>query len=156
MMATEEMTPKQSLDEPVTASVEGDVKPADEVVQEPAQVSAQTSESTFPESTELVSGATLESSTIVSEDQAHPGARAIEDEEDKAMESDDDFEDAEEDVPKATEEEVRERETKREQSERASRLIGQKMLQGWAMMQDPCPNPSCHGVSCVGPHWISR
>ncbi|KAG0212303.1 hypothetical protein BGX33_003713 [Mortierella sp. NVP41] len=62
------------------------------------------------------------------------------------VESDDDFEDAEEEVFKPSENEVKERESKREQSERASRLIGQKMLQGWAMLQDPCPNPSCHGV----------
>ncbi|KAF9918309.1 hypothetical protein FBU30_000273 [Linnemannia zychae] len=62
------------------------------------------------------------------------------------VESDDDFEDAEEEVFKPSEDEVKERESKREQSERASRLIGQKMLQGWAMLQDPCPNPSCHGV----------
>ncbi|KAG0257312.1 hypothetical protein BG011_004026 [Mortierella polycephala] len=69
-----------------------------------------------------------------------------EEEDDKGAESDDDFEDAEEEVYKPTEEEVKERESKREQSERASRLIGQKMLQGWAMLQDPCPNPACHGV----------
>ncbi|KAG0254908.1 hypothetical protein BGZ95_005909 [Linnemannia exigua] len=62
------------------------------------------------------------------------------------VESDDDFEDAEEEVFKPSEDEVKERESKREQSERASRLIGQKMLQGWAMLQDPCPNLSCHGV----------
>lgn len=72
---------------------------------------------------------------------------AIEDEDDKAVESDDDFEDAEEEMIKPTEEEVRERETRREQSERATQLLSQKMLQGWAMLQDPCPNPSCHGVS---------
>ncbi|KAF9956735.1 hypothetical protein BGZ72_002528 [Mortierella alpina] len=64
----------------------------------------------------------------------------------KMAESDDDFEDAEEEVFKPTEEELKERESRREQSERASRLIGQKMLQGWAMLQDPCPNPACHGV----------
>ncbi|KAF9402474.1 hypothetical protein BGZ94_004900, partial [Podila epigama] len=66
--------------------------------------------------------------------------------EDKGIESDDDFEDAEEEVYKPTEDEIKAREVKREQSERASRLIGQKMLQGWAMLQDPCPNPECHGV----------
>ncbi|KAK3823578.1 MAG: hypothetical protein J3Q66DRAFT_332242 [Benniella sp.] len=142
---------RQSLDEPGTASVESEIvstiKPADD---EPAQGLAQESEPTtpapHPESTELGVEATLESSAIASENQARQNTRAVEDEDDKGMESDDDFEDAEEDVPKATEEEVKERETKREQSERASRLIGQKMLQGWAMLQDPCPNPSCHGV----------
>lgn len=70
-----------------------------------------------------------------------------EDDEDKGAESDDDFEDAEEEVYKPTEEEIKAREAKREQSERASRLIGQKMLQGWAMLQEPCPNADCHGVS---------
>ncbi|KAG0338091.1 hypothetical protein BG000_004566 [Podila horticola] len=69
-----------------------------------------------------------------------------EDDEEKGAESDDDFEDAEEEVYKPTEEEIKAREAKREQSERASRLIGQKMLQGWAMLQDPCPNADCHGV----------
>ncbi|KAG0211529.1 hypothetical protein BGX28_007753 [Mortierella sp. GBA30] len=68
------------------------------------------------------------------------------DDDERALESDDDFEDAEEEVFKPSEEELKEREAKREQSERASRLMGQKMLQGWAMLQDPCPNPSCHGV----------
>ncbi|KAG0037059.1 hypothetical protein BGZ82_003232 [Podila clonocystis] len=71
---------------------------------------------------------------------------AQDEDEDKGVESDDDFEDAEEEVYKPTEEEIKAREAKREQSERASRLIGQKMLQGWAMLQDPCPNADCHGV----------
>ncbi|KAF9171646.1 hypothetical protein BGX21_006266 [Mortierella sp. AD011] len=66
--------------------------------------------------------------------------------EDKGMESDDDFEDAEEEVFRPNEEEIKERESKRAQSDRASKLIGQKMLQGWTMLQDPCPNASCHGV----------
>ncbi|KAF9108316.1 hypothetical protein BGX29_001593 [Mortierella sp. GBA35] len=38
------------------------------------------------------------------------------------------------------------RESQREQSERVSRLMGQRMLQGWTMLQDTCPNPSCNGV----------
>ncbi|KAF9183313.1 hypothetical protein BGZ51_008130 [Haplosporangium sp. Z 767] len=82
------------------------------------------------------------------QEQAQEQARKqeAEEEDDKGAESDDDFEDAEEEVYKPTEEEVKERESNREQSERASRLIGQKMLQGWAMLQDPCPNLSCHGV----------
>ncbi|KAF9544018.1 hypothetical protein EC957_000287 [Mortierella hygrophila] len=37
-------------------------------------------------------------------------------------------------------------ESQREQSERMSRLMGQRMLQGWTMLQDTCPNPSCNGV----------
>ncbi|KAF8958926.1 hypothetical protein BGZ46_001871 [Entomortierella lignicola] len=68
------------------------------------------------------------------------------DEDDKTMESDDDFEDAEEEVYRPSEDEIKERESKRKQSDRASKLIGQKMLQGWTMLQDPCPNTSCHGV----------
>ncbi|KAF9416037.1 hypothetical protein BGZ94_010312 [Podila epigama] len=43
-------------------------------------------------------------------------------------------------------EELRVQEQRREQNERATRLIGQKMLQGWALLQDPCPNPGCNGV----------
>ncbi|KAF9899460.1 hypothetical protein BX616_003023, partial [Lobosporangium transversale] len=31
-------------------------------------------------------------------------------------------------------------------NESTSRLIGEKILQGWAMLQDPCPNPACNGV----------
>jgi len=85
--------------------------------------------------------------TVQEEDLAPAGdAPELTDTDDKGLESDDDFEDAEEEVFKPTAEEIKERESKREQSERASRLIGQKMLQGWAMLQDPCPNPSCHGV----------
>ncbi|KAK3834607.1 MAG: hypothetical protein JOS17DRAFT_737182 [Linnemannia elongata] len=38
------------------------------------------------------------------------------------------------------------RESQREQSERVSRLMGQRMLQGWTMLQDTCPNSSCNGV----------
>ncbi|KAG0339649.1 hypothetical protein BG004_006725, partial [Podila humilis] len=34
-------------------------------------------------------------------------------------------------------------ESKKEQNERATRLIGQKMLEGWALLQDTCPNPTC-------------
>ncbi|GJJ74832.1 UPF0148 protein [Entomortierella parvispora] len=84
----------------------------------------------------------------VQEEDISPAGDAPEltDTDDKGLESDDDFEDAEEEVFKPTAEEIKERESKREQSERASRLIGQMMLQGWAMLQDPCPNPSCHGV----------
>lgn len=36
--------------------------------------------------------------------------------------------------------------SKGEQNERATRLIGQKMLEGWAMLQAPCPNPGCNEV----------
>ncbi|KAG0024216.1 hypothetical protein BGZ81_007788 [Podila clonocystis] len=36
-----------------------------------------------------------------------------------------------------------------EQNERATRLIGQKMLEGWAMLQDPCPNPGCNEITLI-------
>ncbi|KAG0087790.1 hypothetical protein BGZ92_006985 [Podila epicladia] len=39
--------------------------------------------------------------------------------------------------------------SKGEQNERATRLIGQKMLEGWAMLQDPCPNPGCNEVTLI-------
>ncbi|KAF9300643.1 hypothetical protein BGZ74_007660 [Mortierella antarctica] len=39
--------------------------------------------------------------------------------------------------------------SKGEQNERATRLIGQKMLEGWAMLQAPCPNPGCNEVTLI-------
>lgn len=36
---------------------------------------------------------------------------------------------------------------RREQSSRASQLIGQKMLQRWALLNDHCPNDSCYAVN---------
>jgi hypothetical protein len=36
---------------------------------------------------------------------------------------------------------------RREQSSKASQLIGQKMLQRWALLNDHCPNDSCYAVS---------
>ncbi|KAF4619944.1 hypothetical protein D9613_005187 [Agrocybe pediades] len=38
---------------------------------------------------------------------------------------------------------------RREQSDRASEQIGKKLLQGWAMLGDECPNESCYGVPLV-------
>jgi len=67
----------------------------------------------------------------------------------QGIESHDEFEDAEEEVYRPTAQEVQKRDSQREQSERASRLMGEKMLQGWAMLQDPCPNPTCNGVSLM-------
>ncbi|KAG0053257.1 hypothetical protein BGZ83_001427 [Gryganskiella cystojenkinii] len=62
-------------------------------------------------------------------------------------ESHDEFEDAEEAFYRPLSEVQKKRNSQREQqNERASRLMGEKMLQGWAMLQDPCPNPSCNGV----------
>ncbi|KAF9058092.1 hypothetical protein BJ165DRAFT_1521406 [Panaeolus papilionaceus] len=40
---------------------------------------------------------------------------------------------------------------RREQSDRASSEIGKKMLQGWAMLGEECPNEDCYGVPLVRP-----
>ncbi|KAF8812364.1 hypothetical protein BYT27DRAFT_7159669 [Phlegmacium glaucopus] len=40
---------------------------------------------------------------------------------------------------------------RREQSDRASSEIGKKLLKGWAMLADECPNESCYGVPLVRP-----
>lgn len=114
----------------------------------PPVVEAEPQASHTVEAEPALSGAeVVQEETLASVEDAPAGeAPELTDTDDKGLESDDDFEDAEEEVFKPTAEEIKERESKREQSERASRLIGQKMLQGWAMLQDPCPNPSCHGV----------
>lgn len=38
---------------------------------------------------------------------------------------------------------------RREQSAKASQLIGQKLLQGWAMVNEVCPSEGCYGVSSL-------
>ncbi|EJD53824.1 hypothetical protein AURDEDRAFT_141792 [Auricularia subglabra TFB-10046 SS5] len=40
---------------------------------------------------------------------------------------------------------------RREQSDRASAEIGRRLLQGWAMLGDECPNPTCYGVPLMRP-----
>ncbi|CAO3593719.1 unnamed protein product [Absidia cylindrospora] len=35
---------------------------------------------------------------------------------------------------------------RREQSSKASQLIGQKMLQRWALLNDTCPNDACYAI----------
>lgn len=40
---------------------------------------------------------------------------------------------------------------RRTQSDLASAEIGKKLLQGWTMLADECPNPACHGVPLVRP-----
>lgn len=40
---------------------------------------------------------------------------------------------------------------RREQSDRASREIGVRLLQGWAMLADECPGLTCYGVPLVRP-----
>ncbi|KAL9554165.1 hypothetical protein MBANPS3_002933 [Mucor bainieri] len=47
------------------------------------------------------------------------------------------------------EEELRIRRERREQSSKASQLIGQKMLQRWALLNEHCPNPSCYAVPLI-------
>ena len=38
---------------------------------------------------------------------------------------------------------------RRAQSDRASQEIAQLLLQGWTLLADECPNPTCHGVPLV-------
>lgn len=49
---------------------------------------------------------------------------------------------------------------RREQSSKASQLIGQKMLQRWALLNEHCPNESCYAVSsnviCEGSNYVSN
>ncbi|KAJ3528381.1 hypothetical protein NMY22_g9436 [Coprinellus aureogranulatus] len=40
---------------------------------------------------------------------------------------------------------------RREQSDRASAEIGNRLLRGWAMLGDECPNESCLGIPLVRP-----
>ncbi|KAJ7179912.1 hypothetical protein C8R43DRAFT_1181112 [Mycena crocata] len=51
-------------------------------------------------------------------------------------------------APPAETEESRRR---REQSDAASAAIGQRLLKGWAMLADECPNVHCFGVPLVRP-----
>lgn len=72
----------------------------------------------------------------------HRPTQAAENEEDKGLESHDEYEDAEEESTIARE--------SQELNERVSRLMDQKLRQGWAMLQETCPNPACNGVSqCI-------
>lgn len=40
---------------------------------------------------------------------------------------------------------------RREQSDRASSEIGKRLLKGWAMLAEECPNTDCYGVPLVRP-----
>lgn len=40
---------------------------------------------------------------------------------------------------------------RRQQSDRASTEIGNRLLKGWAMLADECPNVECYGVPLVRP-----
>ncbi|PPQ69555.1 hypothetical protein CVT26_001557 [Gymnopilus dilepis] len=48
-------------------------------------------------------------------------------------------------------EESEESRRRRAQSDQASSEIGKKLLQGWAMLGEECPNVSCYGVPLVRP-----
>ncbi|KAJ3217031.1 hypothetical protein HDU67_008589 [Dinochytrium kinnereticum] len=60
---------------------------------------------------------------------------------------DDDLEDAD-DFPPLTQEETNRILRRREASDRASRLMGQKLLEGWTMLADVCESEAC-GDLCV-------
>ncbi|KAI8143146.1 hypothetical protein BJV82DRAFT_102428 [Fennellomyces sp. T-0311] len=50
-------------------------------------------------------------------------------------------------VTQSTErDELAERERRREQSSKASQLIGQRLLQRWTLLNETCPNPSCYAI----------
>ncbi|KAI7855716.1 hypothetical protein BDC45DRAFT_481069 [Circinella umbellata] len=46
----------------------------------------------------------------------------------------------------AENDEYAERERRREQSSKASQLIGQKLLQRWTLLNETCPNSNCYGI----------
>ncbi|CAG8654644.1 5174_t:CDS:2, partial [Paraglomus occultum] len=46
-----------------------------------------------------------------------------------------------------TSEEVEERQLRRKQSQLAAQLIGERMLQGWTLLDEICPNETCYGAS---------
>lgn len=50
-------------------------------------------------------------------------------------------------APVDTEEVMR----RRQQSDMASTEIGKRLLKGWAMLADECPNPTCYGIPLVRP-----
>ncbi|KAF8984105.1 hypothetical protein BGZ46_008826 [Entomortierella lignicola] len=79
--------------------------------------------------------------------EAHMQTHEFEDVEGKGQESHDEFEDAEEEMVIRSADEVKVRESSRDQSDKITRLMGQKMLQGWTMLQETCPNPKCNRVS---------
>ncbi|KAG0012662.1 hypothetical protein BGZ80_011597 [Entomortierella chlamydospora] len=75
--------------------------------------------------------------------EAHRQTHEAEVEDGKDHESHDEFEDAEEDLAVyRPADEVKIRESDRRQNHGAS----QRMLQGWAMLQEYCPNPGCNAV----------
>lgn len=51
------------------------------------------------------------------------------------------------DVPHVSQAEL----DRRAQSDRASTAISEKMLQGWKLLSQECPNPECHGIPLMHP-----
>jgi hypothetical protein len=47
--------------------------------------------------------------------------------------------------------ETEESRRRRQQSDAASSEIGKRLLKGWAMLADECPNPRCYGIPLVRP-----
>ncbi|KAJ1642821.1 hypothetical protein LPJ64_005360 [Coemansia asiatica] len=45
--------------------------------------------------------------------------------------------------------EAKKRREKREQGDRASQMIAKKLLQGWTMVDESCPNESCYSVPLI-------
>lgn len=41
--------------------------------------------------------------------------------------------------------------SRRAQSDKASTEIGNRMLRGWAMLAEECPNEYCYGIPLVRP-----
>ncbi|KAJ2396308.1 hypothetical protein GGI23_003965, partial [Coemansia sp. RSA 2559] len=56
------------------------------------------------------------------------------------------FDDIASTTDKDDEEKIRLRREKREQGDRASQLIAKRLLQGWKLLDQPCPNSECYNV----------
>jgi len=48
--------------------------------------------------------------------------------------------------------ELQQQKIRRDQSQRASHLIGQYLIQGWALIDQICPNEICYGVPLIRSH----
>ena len=57
------------------------------------------------------------------------------------------------DMEQDTPEEVEERQLRRKQSQLAAQSIGERMLQGWTLLDEICPNETCYGASVDGCWW---
>ena len=56
------------------------------------------------------------------------------------------------DMPAETEDSIR----RRQQSDAASIEIGRRLLRGWAMLGDECPNSTCYGIPLVRPPKVGQ